>query len=97
MNKSDSELSVLSYDDYASDKTYDSRIWKENHQVQMRATKKNIEMFVMERLDRSLPPSKSLEPIHFIVSAVVNSWFQYKQDAASKKKPPRNQNESLKI
>ncbi|GFS59109.1 hypothetical protein TNCV_69931 [Trichonephila clavipes] len=49
MNKSDSEISNLSDDDYAAKKKkhVNHEYWKEN-QVQMRAMKKNTEIFVMK-------------------------------------------------
>ncbi|GFX02652.1 hypothetical protein TNCV_2010961 [Trichonephila clavipes] len=42
-------------------------------------------------------PSNSLEPIHFTVLAVENSWFPRKQDAISNKIPLKIKMDRLKF
>ncbi|GFV78553.1 hypothetical protein TNCV_1888591 [Trichonephila clavipes] len=80
MNISDSELCDLSDDDYVADKTHESRILEgESSSDESDEEKHGNICNAKTILDHPLL-SKSLETIHFILLAVVNSLFQYKQE-----------------
>ncbi|GFV56625.1 hypothetical protein TNCV_736331 [Trichonephila clavipes] len=103
MNKTDSEHSYLSAkQNYLADKTNESRILEEqsssdeSDEEGMQICDDMVKILKKKILGHPLP-SKSLEPIHFIDLAIVNSWFQYKQDTISNKIPLKNQNKSLEI
>ncbi|GFU33528.1 hypothetical protein TNCV_1797641 [Trichonephila clavipes] len=75
MNKSDSEISNFSDDDYTVNKTNELRILEEESSSYENDEEKHGNICNgMTILDHSLP-SKSLEPIHFIILAVENSCF----------------------
>ncbi|GFX88203.1 hypothetical protein TNCV_160171 [Trichonephila clavipes] len=73
INKSDSELSGLTDNDYTVDKTYDRRILEGEPNSDESDEEKHGDISNGKTiLDHPLP-SKTLEPIHFIVLAVANS------------------------
>ncbi|GFU95457.1 hypothetical protein TNCV_4787921 [Trichonephila clavipes] len=76
MNKSGSEFKNLSEDDYAADKTYETCILEGKSSSDESEEVKHGNIYNGQTvLDHALP-SKSLEPVHLIVLAVVNSSFQ---------------------
>ncbi|GFU59262.1 hypothetical protein TNCV_4197861 [Trichonephila clavipes] len=86
---SDSELSDFLDDDYAANKTYESRILEGESSYDESDQEKHGNICNGKTiLDHSLP-SKPLEPIHFIVLAVANTWFRCKQNAISNEIAPK--------
>ncbi|GFT28149.1 hypothetical protein TNCV_645231 [Trichonephila clavipes] len=75
MNKSDSELSDFSDDDYTVDKTYEPDILEGKSSSEERDEEKHGNICNGKTILDHPFPSKSLETIHFIVLAVINFCF----------------------
>ncbi|GFT15073.1 hypothetical protein TNCV_4316511 [Trichonephila clavipes] len=92
-----SEFSYLLDDGNAANETYESCILKVESSSDESEEEKHGNISNGKTILAHSLSSKSLEPIHFIVLAVANSWFQCKQDAISNKIPPKIKMDRLKF
>ncbi|GFU92946.1 hypothetical protein TNCV_2080921 [Trichonephila clavipes] len=96
-NKSDSELSDLSDDEYAVNKTYESRILEEESSSNESDEEKHRNICNGKTILDHFLPSMSLERIHYIDLAVANSSFLCKHNAISNKIPLKIKTDRLKF